>query len=222
MITVVTPSVRPDMLKIVGKCLTRQTFQDYEWLVGSPEDYRFGEWVKDPPKKEGDYYCLNKAWNAMFEKAKGELIVSIVDGLWFPPDTLEKLWIHYQFNPMACIGGVGGQYDRVENGKPEHMVWKDPRITGKGFYEISPMDMEWCIASIPTKAIELIGGMDENFDKYAALSEKEANMRMSKKGYHFFLDESMEYRAIKHDRISLEWDEKYKEGCKYFSGLTFS
>ena len=220
-ITVVTPSVRREMLKIVEKCLARQTLQDFEWLVGSPREYGYGIWVKDPPKREGDYYSLNKSWNAMFEQSQGQLIVSIVDGLWFPSDTLQKLWDHYIANPKACIGGVGGQYDRLENGKPEHMIWQDPRITGKGFYEISPMDMEWCIASIPLKALKEVNYIDPIWDRYAAISEKHTNMKMSKKGYKFFLDESCEYRAIKHDRISPEWDEKYQEGVKYFQTLTF-
>src|SRR3990167_5951217 len=231
-ISVITPSIRNEMLSIVMLCLLRQTFQDFEWIVVGPEsirdyaiklkssNYSF-YFVEEPPKREGDYYNLNKAWNLAFKKAKGELIVSIVDGLWFTPDVLEKLWIHYQNNPMACIGGVGGQYDKIENGKPEHLIWQDPRITGKGFHEISPMDMEWCIASIPLKALREVNFIDPEWDKYAALSEKATNMRMSKKDYKFFLDESCEYRAIKHDRISPEWDKKYQEGCKYFQSLTF-
>ena len=44
--------------------------------------------------------------------------------------------INYQNNPMACIGGVGNQYNKIEHGKPENCVWVDPRITGKRFYEI--------------------------------------------------------------------------------------
>lgn len=107
----------------------------------------------------------------------------------------------------------------MENGKPEHMVWRDPRarLDQGSFYETSPVNMEWCVASFPTQAIYDIGGMDEEFDNYAALSEKEACFRMEQLGYRFYLDQSLEYRAIKHDRLSEEWDERYNAGCEYYS-----
>lgn len=217
-ISVVTPTVRPELLAIVEKCLSRQTIQDYEWLVGSPRNYKFGDWIPEPPMREGDYYGLNKTMNALYKASKGELVVEITDGIWFEPDTLEKLWNHYEANPKACIGAVGNQYDDIVNGKPEHLVWRDPRmrIDQGSFYEINPNDLELCIGSIPRKAIIDVGGVDEEFDKYAALSEKEMALRMDKLGYKFFLDQSIEYRAIKHPRLNAEWDSHYQEGVKYF------
>src|SRR5258708_4137061 len=101
-ISVVTPSVRKEMLGIVEKCLKRQTFRDFEWIiVGPPEicDLSLEEatekdlensYFYTEPTRKGDYYNLNKAWNEGFRRAEGELIVSIQDGLWFPPDILEK------------------------------------------------------------------------------------------------------------------------------------
>lgn len=220
MISVVTPSIRPEMLEIVGKCLKRQTHQDFEWLVVSPENFGFGTFIQDPPKREGDYYSLNKAWNAAFKVAKGDLIVSIVDGLWFPPDTLEKLWAHYEANPKACVTCVGHQYDQIENGKPEHMVWREPRVrTDFGsFYEVLPIDFELCIASLPLKAIQDVGGIDEEYDKGCAVSEKELCCRIEQLGYRFFIDQTIEYRAIKHDRIggSEAWDKGYEFSCRMF------
>jgi len=218
-ISCITPSIRPEMLEIVERCLSRQTLQSYQWIVVSPKNYKFGEWVQDPPRKEGDFYGLNKAWNAGLKRAEGKLFVSIVDGLWFPPYLLERLWQYYERDPMSCIGGVGHQYSRIENNKPEGLVWQDPRVrSDTTFWEISPIDMEWCIASIPMKAIQNVGGIDANiYDKVAALSEKEINVRMSKLGYKFYLDSTIEYRAIKHERLNSEWDKKYEEGCKIFN-----
>lgn len=221
-ISVITPSVRKELLPIVEKCLKRQTLKDYEWLVASPTNLGFGTWVPEPPKREGDYYGLNKAWNAAFKVAKGELVVNIVDGLWFPPDTLQKLWDHYEANPKACVGAIGDQYDQIKDGKPEHCVWTDPRRTVQfgTFYEISPRDLELCIASLPLKGIKEVGGIDEEFDKYAALSEKEMCARMDMLGYKFYLDQTLEYRAIKHPRLSESWDERYNAGCEvYFKHL---
>jgi len=256
-ISIVTPSVRLEMLPIVAKCLSRQKFRTFEWIIIEPqiyktlnsswarenfeglERYEFGSaatgdtytgwkndeddgptviFLEDPPKREGDYYRLNGAWNTAFKKAKGELVVSIVDGLWFPPDLLEKLWIHYKANPKACVGAIGHQYDKIENDKPEHQVWRDPRAREDfgSFYEIKPIDLELCIASIPRQAILDVGGVDEEFDEYAALSEKEMCLRIDKLGYKFYLDQTIEYRAIKHDRLTKDWDQRYQQGWFYF------
>ena len=215
-ISVVTPSVRSNLLPIVEKCLKRQTFKDCEWLIVGPVKEAN---IKEPPKKEGDYYALNKAWNKAYHNAKGDLIVSIVDGLWFPPDTLAKLWSHYEANERACVSCIGHQYQGVENGKPERMVWQDPRIHGdeRSFYEVKHPEMELCVASFPKQAVVDVGGVDEEFDKYAALSEKEMMARMYKAGYTLWLDKTIEYRAIQHPRLSEDWDEHFQKGVEYYN-----
>src|SRR3990167_2791552 len=229
MISIITPSVRPELLNIVSRCLLWQTYRDFEWIVASPkklsvdidrnighEDtlYRF---VSEPKKKEGTYYSINAAWNEGIRHSDGELFVSIVDGLWFPPDTLQKLWDHYKRDRMACIGGVGQQYDRMENGKPEHLVWSDPRVrSDTTFYQIPPYDLELCIASLPMKGVRAVGGFDEEYDLAPAWSEKELACRMVKAGYTCYIDQSIEYRAIHHPRLNEEWDKKYPESVARF------
>lgn len=165
--------------------------------------------------RENDYYRLNGAWNAGIREAEGELIVIICDGLWFAPDTLERLWNHFEANPTACISCVGDQFERVENGKPEGCVWKDPRRrTDFGsFYEVGEMEMELCIASVPRAAFVDVGGFEEEFDKGAALSEKELMARLYKAGYKLYINQSIEYRAIQHPRLSTSWDEHYHVSC---------
>lgn len=218
-ISVITPSIREEGLEMVYKSLKRQVFTDWEWIVVSPFEYTKAIWLKDDFLRDGYTYSLNRCWNRAFREAKGELVVSIVDMQWFPPDTLEKLWIHYELSPMSCIGGVGHQYSQVENGKPEHRIWFDPRMReDEQFYEIPPIDFELCIASLPLKGIKEVGGVDEFFDFFAALSEKELCSRMAKLGYRFFLDQSIEYRALQHDRVGgrEEWDKRYFAGHDYF------
>lgn len=218
-ISIISPSVRPELLGIVEKCLAWQTFDrdEYEWIVVSPQDWAFGIWVADPPKREGDFYGLNKAWNAGLKEAEGELFVSIVDGLWFPPDTLERLWQHYQRDSMSMVSFAGHHYDKIENGKPEHLVWHDPKITTlASFYEIAPIDFELCIASLPIKGVKEVGGFDEEFDKFPAWSEKELACRMAKIGYKCYLDQSIQFRAIHHPRLNEEWDKKFLESSAYF------
>lgn len=215
-ITVITPTIRSNSLGMNKKCLERQTLKDFEWVVVSPFESKEGTWIKEPPKKEGDYYGLNKAWNEGLRYAKGELIVFIVDLLWFPPETLEHLWLHYQANPKVCVGLLGNQYIEVVNGKPENLVWQDPRQREENFYKIPPYDLELCLASIPKQGIYDVGAFDEEFDKFPAWSEKEMCCRMEKLGYTFKLDESVQYRALKHPRLNEEWDKKYPESYAYF------
>ncbi len=71
MISVLTPSLRPEGLLMVQDCLEKQSYQDFEWLISMPKEKRSSLKIKsdrvrvfdDPPKQEGDFYCLNKAWN---------------------------------------------------------------------------------------------------------------------------------------------------------------
>lgn len=218
-ITVVTPSIRKKGVEVVRRCLNQQTFFDWEWLVCSPyAPPKEAIWIPEPKKRKGDYYNLNKCWNLMFKRAKGELVISIVDLIWFPPDTLERFWFHYFSAPKVCVGAIGHQYKKMVDGKPDLMTWRDPRVRNDfgSFYEINPNDLELCVASIPMQAIKDVGGVDETFDKYAALSEKEMCARMDKLGYSFWIDQSIEYRALKHPRLTRNWDQKYNEGCDYY------
>jgi len=226
-ISVITPSLRPELIGIVAKCLKRQTLKDFEWLIGTPADCmddmreallpydQKHKFVADPPKREGDYYSLNKCWNELIRVCEGELVVNIVDGLWFEPSLLERLWHHYEANPGACISCVGDQFSQLELGKPEGRVWRDPRrrMDFGSFYEVGEMEMEMCIASAPRQAFIDVGGFEEEFDRGAAVSEKELMARIYKAGYKLYIDQTLEYRAIIHPRLSNEWDKRYHVAC---------
>jgi hypothetical protein len=231
MITIITPTVRPEGIPILEKCLKRQTFQDFEWIIVCPKDCidpiekGMGDLnvdiliLEEPPKREGDYYSLNKAWNHAFKETNGDLIVNLVDWTWFAPDVLEKLWIHYKTDPKSCVSGIGHQYKEVVNGKPENRVWTDPRarLDQGSFYEVGPREMELCLTSFPTQLVKDVGGIDETFDQYAALSEKEMMFRAEKLKYGFYLDQDIEYRAFQHPRLTGEWEERYGKGCEYYA-----
>ena len=219
LISIITPSIRKKGVDITAECLKKQTFKNWEWIVCSPYlPPNNAVWIPEPKKKEGNTYSLNACWNMCIKRACGKLIVSIVDLTWFTPDVLERLWGHYEANPRACIGTIGHQYDKMDNGKPVNMVWQDPRARNDfgTFYEINPNDLELCVASIPKKALYEVGGFDEEFDKYAALSEKELAFRLKAAGYSIYLDQSIEYRAIKHPRLTKNWDERYHAGEEYY------
>lgn len=221
-ITVITPTVRPEGLEVVAKCLRRQDFRDFEWLIAAPEAMRADVeahtasqphvFVPEPPKIEGDFWCLNKAWNKAFALAQGKLLVSIQDLIWFPPDLLSRFWHHYLNNPKALVTVVGHQYSDLDSlGKPVNLVWSDPRVNGsKGsFFEVQPSEMEMAVCSIPRQAVVDCGGLDEVYDTCPAMGEKEMCFRLLNLGYEFYQDQSIEYRAVKHGRLTEDWDDKY-------------
>lgn len=233
-ISVLTPSIRPEGLDVAYKSLMRQDFDpaDFEWVIVGPSnvtefaskeyidsDHRFViKVVEERGKREGDFYNLTKSFNDVFKNAEGELGVMLTDMTWITSDTLTTLWNHYQANPKSCVGGIGHQYEKMEMNKPQIMVWRDPRarMDYGSFYEIQPIDFEMCLASIPIQAWKDAGGFDEDFDQVAALGEKDLAIRMDKLGYKFYLDQSLEYRAIKHPRLSPRWEEYYQKGCAMF------
>lgn len=202
-ISVIIPSVRDTSLN--EKCLNRQTFSDFEVIIQRP--------TREKPA--GNFYDLNHDYNLAFKKANGELLISYQDEIEIKPDTLERFWNHYKMNARGVVGAVGDQYSTL---LPPVKVWTDPRKRSDqgSFYECMENDIEYTLCSIPRQAIIDVGGLDEEFDKYAALSEKEMNARMYKAGYKFYLDQSIEYRAIHHERLTKDWDEYYFRGIDYY------
>lgn len=221
MISVITTTVRPAGLFIIYKCLSRQTYTNFEWIIISPPDNLIEidrlvghsglntKILSDPPKKEGDFWTLCKAWNKGYATASGELIVNIQDFIWFQPDTLDKFWNHYQTNPRAIVSAVGHHYDRMGSREPEEMVWEDPRIKDKAFKKVGPEEMEMSMCSVSRQAVIDCGGVDEEYDKGPGVQEKEMCLRLRILGYDTYLDQNIEYKAIHHPRLTNDWDDKY-------------
>ena len=215
-ISVVTPSTRNEMLPIVEKCLNRQDFEDFEWIVVGPVEITSVKpdlLLKDPPKEDGDFYTLCKGWNKAYAHAKGELIVNIQDGLWFPPDTLSKFWFHFQNTPRGLFSAIGHQYDQLDDrGVPVNKMWHDPRSkTGITFEEVPPSEIEFCMSSVPKQALIECGGIDEEYDQAAAVCEKEMCWRLNKMNWNFYIDHTIEYKAIHHPRLNDTWERIYQE-----------
>jgi hypothetical protein len=221
-ISVLTPSVRRDGIDIVKKALEGQTFKDFEWIIGSPFTMpkHFIKnpfyWVEDD--FEYGFWTLNRIYNKMFKKAKGELIVSLQDWIYVQPDALEKFWINYQeVGPKALISGVGDQYERLgKYNRPEVKIWSDPRKTmnNGSFYESYPQDCEWNFAAIPKKALFEVGGMDEELDFLGFGGDQfGVGQRLNDLGYKFFLDQTNESFTIRHSRSDFGgqqyWDENH-------------
>jgi hypothetical protein len=215
-ISVVCPTIRKDGLKIVYESLQKQTFQDWEWLVGSKFDPEIEEatWVQDT--HEGGYWTLNRCYNDLIRRARGELIVSWQDWIWVPPDGLEKFWDAYVDN-QGIITGVGDQYEKLNKwGKPEIKIWSDPRKTDKygSFYECFPQDVEWNWAAIPKEALLKAGGFDEKLDFLGYGGDQlQVGVRLDALKYRSYIDQTNESFTLRHGREDFggqqQWDEQH-------------
>lgn len=210
-ISVLSPSNRDiEGLKVIQKALRRQTFKDFEWVIGSPEkpglDMDF-VWVADPPKQEGDYWVLNKLYNEMVRQASGDLLVSIQDYTSFDPQALQKFWFHYLKDPKGAVSGVGGKYD------DEHFIsvsWKDPRERDDvgSFYEVNFPDWEGNFGSIPKKTLYDVGGFDEGLDKFAGMDWYSVNNRSyALDAANYYIDQTNKSYSLEHGRYE-NWDER--------------
>jgi hypothetical protein len=187
-------------LEIVKKGLDRQTIPYDEWLVGSPEDYGYGKWVKDAYK--GGFWSFGRISNQLLKQAKGDLIVSVQDYTFINPQALEKFAFYNKI-----VSGIGDKYDSVY--PLGNRLWTDPRrATGKGFRECNFALVEGNFCAFPKQAVIDMGGFDESLDFLGyGLDFYSLWDRMDMKGYKFFIDDTNESFSLAHDRAK-DWDEK--------------
>lgn len=204
-ISIITPTVRPEGLVMVDKCLKSQTVQDWEWMISVPEsDFRSLKIENpavtilcDPPANPGDFYSLNKAWNNLIAHAKADLLVFVVDWIWFPKNSFEMFLEWFKEAPNLGVSGHGNHYRTVVNHKPE-VIWEYDRRPGP---KIEPYMMELAFASLPKADVLAVGGFDEEYDQAAGMSEKDLCVRMAKqRGNAFVLDDRIAYRNYTHPK----------------------
>ena len=211
MISVLTPTIREEGIAVVRKALKRQTYRDFEWLVGSyfkPAIGKDGKWIKDDFK--GGFWSLNRIYNRLIKKAQGDLIVSWQDFTYANPDALEKFAFHFKNEPKTIVTGVGNKYT---NESWTTKIWQDPREREDqgNFYGCYFNDIEGNFASIPKKAIYDIGGFDEQLDflgfgmDWYGVLDRINDFG----GYDFKIDQSNKSYSLEHTRVGGEkaWDQ---------------
>lgn len=194
-ISVITPTVRLEGIKLVEKALDRQEFRDFEWIV-----------QKGTSVKKSNCWSLNHDYNLALKKAKGELIVSWQDFTYAKPDTLSKFWFHFTQEPKTLVTGVGNKY---KDDKFNVLTWKDPRQrTDQGtYYPCYWNDIEWNLCSCPIEALRAVGGFMEDLDKYYGLDAYCVDERINEiGGYDFKIDQTIESFSLEHGRLSPDWD----------------
>lgn len=231
-ISVITPTIRPDAISIVEKALKNQQFDgEFEWLICMPlRDQDIPEVILPDdfvPTRiyndtfRGGFWTLNRVYNKLFEEAQGELVVSLQDNIWVPPDGLQKFWDAYEEQPKALISGVGDQYEKIEEGRPMVKIWSDPRKTDKygTFYECMWNDCEWNWAAIPKMAWASVGGLDEKLD-FLGFGGDQLEMcdRLDDaKIFKFFIDQENESFTVRHDRSDHGGEENWDKNHVLFN-----
>jgi hypothetical protein len=216
-ITVITPSVRPTAMWLPAQALEEQSFRDFEWIITSP-DKRINttpigwddtpiKFLADPPKPEGYYWSLNRAYNQAIIESSGELIVSLQDATYLDPDALDKMWFYYTHGfHNVLISGVGHKY---ANDSWKEITWQDPRArTDQGtFYPCTWTDIEFNFCSVPKEAFYAVGGFDEELDKYSGMDHISVQERLlDLKGWDFYLDQTNHSYSLEHGRLP-KWEE---------------
>lgn len=220
-ITVITPSIRPNGLKIVRNSLQKQEFRDFEWLIGSKFDPKIPEaqWVVDDFR--GGYWTLNRIYNKMIKEARGDIIVSWQDNIFASLDALSKFDITVSA-VKSPVTGVGDQYSLLNQwGKPEIKVWIDPRHTTQygSFYQINHDDIEWNFCACPKKLLYVIGGADEKLDFLGRGGDMfQVTDRLNDLNVPFWIDQSNESFTLKHGREDYGGEDEWNKSHILFNG----
>lgn len=187
-ISVITPSIRPKSLAINQGCLASQTLQDFEWLteIGIP--------------RQG--YDLNRAYNRMLRRARGQLIVFYQDYIRIPKDGLEKFWAAYMQD--------AGTFFTSPVGKT--MNWRNPKWDWRAHTEGKIDWMRWEVdwAAAPLAALKEIGGFDEWLDEHTwTFDNVNVGLRADMAGYAFGVLRDNPALAFDHDQVMKHpWREK--------------
>jgi len=222
LVSVVTPTVRPLGLDIVRKSLEKQTYKNWEWLIGSPFNPQISEaiWVED--NFEGGYWTLNRIYNKLIKNAHGKIIVSLQDNIYINPEGLQKFVDAIEQMGDCIVSGVGDQYEREgDYGKPEIKIWSDPRRnTNYGsFYECFPQDIEWNFAALSKKLLKDVGGFDEKMDfTCRGVDAFGVMQRLDALGYKSYLDQDNESFTIRHNRDNYGGEDAWNKSHGLFNG----
>lgn len=209
-ISVITCTNRPGGLELINIALKRQTHKMFEWIVIAPKGYDIGDanvdiLLEDPPKEEGDYWSLYKAYNKAIAAASGDYILSVQDFTFFDPDAMRKLYFNAKDNRL--ITGFGHKYDKVY---PERgaVIWEDIRASDSRSLIKCPFHwIEFNFALFPKQAIYDIGGFDEYLDKFSGMCGYDIVDRLDMVGgYEFMIDHDLETYSIEHGRPPM-WEE---------------
>jgi len=132
MLSVLTPTIRPDYLHVTEKALKQQTNSDFEWLV-----------------EEGDPtqgFSLPSDLNKLLKQAKGERVVMLQDCISIEPDTLERInALPNEFYTFPVVKNGKTDWRVSNNGQVTPNMWEADFACGplQGFYDVGGYDEDF-------------------------------------------------------------------------------
>lgn len=174
MITVITPTIRPEYLNITKEVLENQTYTDFEWLV--------------EPGLARNGFTLPKDLNNALRRAKGDQILFLQDCISVDDDFLE--YISTITEPTTFpLGKI------MQKGDKPQFDWRK-----EASRDIQPREWEIDLAVAPKKMFFDIGGFDEEFCRGWSFDNVEVAYRASMAGWKFKCDNKKWGIAIDHDK----------------------
>lgn len=218
-VSVITITIRSGFWNIMAKNLSKQTYNNFEWII--VDDYpndrsqtakfyadKYGLNIKyiRGLKNSKDYlrkYGLVAGNNLGWKNATGELLVYLQDFIVIPTVGIEMLVDVYRHNPNALIAPCDEYYfakepDRTNledwwNGNTniiDRFSWRNTRVRFEGLRPTqNPFDFEMNYAAIPKAIIDRLNGWWSFMDDGLGYDNTEIAFRALSLGYRILIDD---------------------------------
>jgi GT2 family glycosyltransferase len=230
---VITVTSREGFWNLMAHNLSKQTYQNFEWVIVDDHKQNREETAKKYAKKyglniryiRGDKSLgaynrssgLARANNKGWQSAKGELLVWLQDFILIKPNAIQQLVDVYHSHPNDLIAPTDIYYycdpadesNREDwwNGKSDVLTvesWRNIRNQNKGLYMTdNAVDFEMNWAAIPRHIVEKVNGWYEFFDDQMGFDNSEFALRALISGHGIWIDDT-------NVATCLDLGEKYK------------
>ena len=203
-VSVLSPTIRGlQALRPIEQSLRDQSLQSFEWLL------EIGD---------GRTHTLNRDFNAMLRRARGELVVIVEDWCWFPPDGLQKFYGAYKSSSgyffTAPVPKAQSYNDLGKRIRYSGSVVEEWRSARGGMIDWRHFEIDW--AAAPLQALKELGGFDTYQDQKWANDNSNLAYRAMKAGWLFWNLKDNPAMGLNHnaiwahpfrDRHDPEWSE---------------
>jgi hypothetical protein len=202
-ISVLSPTIRGlQALRPIEQSLNAQSFTDWEWLV------EFGN---------GREHSLNRDFNSMLRRARGELVVFAEDWVWFPLDGLERFWDAYRAMPQcfftAPVPKSPAFWEMDGNLFYKHPLELEWRSENPGWVHWMNWEADW--AAAPLGVLKSIGGFDERMDQKWSNDNQNVSFRAFRAGCKF-------WNVIDNPAVALSHDKYWKHPFRHLHDAEWS
>ena len=229
MIDVMTPTIRHEGIKIVAKCLERQTFQDFRWIVVD-HDYDLNWYYENIPKSlwgktvylkpkvqipERKYKLWNTR-NTAYQFLERPLVVEIQDYHWFRSDTLIRFLNMFRSDPNSIVSDyykivtfknydMAMESDDIEDSDVE-IIDATTRSVFQGLGFKTALNMtynlyEMNVSSIPLVLLRELTPADEEMDNGYLSDTQYLSIPAMLKNYTILIDGDAKVYSFEHKLI---------------------